>query len=61
MERQQRIADEVAGKKRRATNADDDPTDSPEEDRRKRKRDLELRKVVEEHTVCSSSVFLIVG
>lgn len=52
-ERQQRIADEVAGKKKRAANADPDADlhGNAEDNRRKRRRDEELRKVVEEHNV----------
>ncbi|KAH8111464.1 hypothetical protein DFH11DRAFT_1463507, partial [Phellopilus nigrolimitatus] len=48
-ERQQRIADEVAGKKRRAANADEDAAANPEDDRKKRKRDSDIRRVVDEH------------
>ncbi|KAJ8703356.1 hypothetical protein PTI98_001983 [Pleurotus ostreatus] len=50
-ERQQRIADEVAGKKRRAANAE--PALSVEEElemRKKRRVDEAIRKGVEEHT-----------
>ncbi|KAL0949026.1 hypothetical protein HGRIS_009121 [Hohenbuehelia grisea] len=50
-ERQQRLADEVSGKKRRAANADVGL--SPEEElemRKKRRRDEEIRKGVETHT-----------
>ncbi|KII86248.1 hypothetical protein PLICRDRAFT_164662 [Plicaturopsis crispa FD-325 SS-3] len=50
-ERQQRIADEVSGKKRRAANADEGVT--PEEAleaRKKRKLDEQIRRGVEEHT-----------
>ncbi len=51
-ERQQRLADEVSGKRRRAVNADPDAED--EVDARKRKRyDAEVRKGVEEYTVRS--------
>ena len=53
-ERQQRIADEVSGKKRRAANAPDDAESTPEaalEARKKRKRDEEIKKNVEKHTV----------
>ena len=49
-ERQQRIADEVAGKKRRAANAED-ASANPEDDRKRRRRDEEIRQVVEEHNV----------
>ena len=51
-ERQQRLADEVSGKKRRAVETqpvDDDPDGS----KKRRRRDEELiRKGVEDHTVC---------
>ncbi|KAI0358901.1 hypothetical protein OH77DRAFT_1420401 [Trametes cingulata] len=48
-ERQQRIADEVAGKRRRA--ADVDPTEDNDPDARKRRRyEEEVRRGVEEHT-----------
>lgn len=48
-ERQQRIADEVSGKKRRAANA---PEDEPDPDAIKRaRRDEEIRRGVAEHTV----------
>ena len=48
-ERQQRIADEVSGKKRRAANA---PDEEPDPDAVKRmKRDEEIRREVEAHTV----------
>ncbi|CDO70954.1 hypothetical protein BN946_scf184829.g63 [Trametes cinnabarina] len=48
-ERQQRIADEVAGKRRRA--ADVDPTEDTDPDARKRRRyEEEVRRGVEEHT-----------
>jgi hypothetical protein len=51
-ERQQRLADEVAGKKRRAVNAEKEMSVEEEmEMRRKRKRDEEIRRGVEEHTV----------
>lgn len=51
-ERQQRLADEVSGKKRRKQNADAEI--SPEEAleaRKKRKRDESIRTGVDEHTV----------
>ncbi|KAI0063235.1 hypothetical protein BV25DRAFT_1824826 [Artomyces pyxidatus] len=48
-ERQQRIADEVMGKKRRVENAEVDP-DAEEDARKRRKRDEELKREVEEHT-----------
>lgn len=48
-ERQQRIVDEVSGKKRRAANA---PDEEPDPDTVKRiKRDQEIRREVEAHTV----------
>jgi len=47
-ERQQRIADEVSGKKRRAANA---PEEEPDPDAiKRRKRDQEIRRGVEAHT-----------
>ena len=51
-ERQQRLADEVAGKRRRAVNADPeaDP-EAIEEGRKKRRYDEEIRKGVDEYTV----------
>nr|GAT49940.1 predicted protein [Mycena chlorophos] len=52
-ERQQRLADEVAGKKRRLANSSAGPSDSREEDLEARKRarvDAELRESVAEHT-----------
>ncbi|ETW87722.1 hypothetical protein HETIRDRAFT_469948 [Heterobasidion irregulare TC 32-1] len=48
-ERQQRLADEVLGKKRRIENADATEGDE-DEARKKRKRDAEIRREVEEHT-----------
>jgi len=51
-ERQQRIADEVSGKKRRAVNAEDSV--SPEEAlaaRKKQRRDEEIKRNVDEYTV----------
>ncbi len=52
-ERQQRLADEVAGKRRRAVNADPDAGDESKEaeSRKKRRRDEEIRKGVDEYTV----------
>ena len=48
-ERQQRIADEVSGKKRRAANA---PDEEPDPDAiKRRRRDEEIRREVEAHTV----------
>ncbi|KAI0078532.1 hypothetical protein K474DRAFT_1706416 [Panus rudis PR-1116 ss-1] len=49
-ERQQRLADEVAGKRRRAVNADPNADEDVAEARKKRKRDEELRKGVDEYT-----------
>ncbi|KAJ7118623.1 hypothetical protein C8R43DRAFT_1241809 [Mycena crocata] len=50
-ERQQRLADEVSGKKRRAANSGDAPSAAEELEARKRQRvDEELRRGVEEHT-----------
>ncbi|KAL5518420.1 hypothetical protein ACEPAH_102 [Sanghuangporus vaninii] len=57
-ERQQRVADEVAGKKRRAANAEDDASDDRDV-QRKRQRDLELRKVVNEHNKSSRGKTLV--
>ncbi|KIO03233.1 hypothetical protein M404DRAFT_145967 [Pisolithus tinctorius Marx 270] len=47
-ERQQRLADEVSGRKRKAANAE--PVEDPEDARKKKKRDEEIRRGVEEHT-----------
>ncbi|KAG9310277.1 hypothetical protein JVU11DRAFT_9395 [Chiua virens] len=47
-ERQQRLADEVSGRKRRAVNAE--PVEDEEEARKRRRRDAEIRMGVEEHT-----------
>ncbi|KAJ7592783.1 hypothetical protein C8J56DRAFT_778987 [Mycena floridula] len=52
-ERQQRLADEVSGKKRRAVNADTGPLAGSEEDLEMRKRqriDAQIRSGVENHT-----------
>ncbi|KAI5115560.1 hypothetical protein M0805_006259, partial [Coniferiporia weirii] len=52
VERQQRIADEVAGKRRRAANADDSEAGNAKdgkEERKRRRRDDEVRRVVDEH------------
>ncbi|KAJ6511563.1 hypothetical protein C8R47DRAFT_1173634 [Mycena vitilis] len=50
-ERQQRLADEVSGKKRRATNSGDAPSAAEELETRKRQRiDEKLRRDVDEHT-----------
>ena len=55
-ERQQRLADEVLGKKRRIENADATEGDE-DEARKKRKRDAEIRREVEEHTVRADGPF----
>jgi len=47
-ERQQRLADEVSGRKRRATNAE--PEEDPDDAKKRRRRDAEIRKGVDEHT-----------
>ena len=59
-ERQQRIADEVSGKKKRAANADDAPADGQDEQARrvKQKMDEEIRREVEAHTVRPFPLFL---
>ena len=49
-ERQQRLADEVAGRKRRAANAE--PEEDPHDAAKRRRRDEHIRRGVEEHTVC---------
>ncbi|KAI0033701.1 hypothetical protein K488DRAFT_77705 [Vararia minispora EC-137] len=50
-ERQQRLADEVMGKRRRKENAEEDfDSESAEEMQKRRRRDLELRQQVDEHT-----------
>ncbi|KAA1468356.1 hypothetical protein DENSPDRAFT_869636 [Dentipellis sp. KUC8613] len=49
-ERQQRLADEVLGKKRRIENADPAELEAEEDARKRRKRDAELKREVEEHT-----------
>lgn len=53
-ERQQRLADEVMGKRRRAVNAEPDEADDPET-RKRRRHDEEVRRGVEEYTVCLST------
>lgn len=53
-ERQQRLADEVSGRKRRAVNADPVADEDEEEARKRRRRDAEIRKGVDEHTVSPS-------
>lgn len=50
-ERQQRLADEVSGKRRRAVNAEPDAEDELEA-RKRRRHDEDVRKGVEEYTVC---------
>jgi hypothetical protein len=55
-ERQQRLADEVMGKKRRVENADpdldgEDADGLPEDAHKRRKREAELQRQVEEYTV----------
>jgi len=47
-ERQQRLADEVAGRKRRAANAE--PEEDPHDAAKRRRRDEHIRRGVEEHT-----------
>ncbi|KAG1741878.1 uncharacterized protein EDB91DRAFT_1026366, partial [Suillus paluster] len=47
-EKQQRLADEVAGRKRRATNTE--PEEDSHEAAKRRRRDEEIRRGVEEHT-----------
>jgi len=51
-ERQQRLADEVMGKRRRKENADVDAADdeNPEDARKRRRYDAELQRQVDEHT-----------
>jgi hypothetical protein len=52
-ERQQRIADEVSGKKRRAANADAGANADEDDAQRKlkKRKDEEIRREVEEHNV----------
>jgi len=52
-ERQQRLADEVMGKKRRVENADDAEQDpqAEEDANKRRKRDAGLRRQVDDYTV----------
>jgi len=47
-ERQQRLADEVSGRKRRAVNAE--PVEDDEDTRKRRRRDAAIRRGVDEHT-----------
>ena len=49
-ERQQRIADEVSGKKRRAANPEPEVEDA--DSRKKQRRDEEIRRVIDDHNVC---------
>ncbi|KAI0932804.1 hypothetical protein AcW1_000178 [Taiwanofungus camphoratus] len=49
-ERQQRLADEVAGKRRRITEVDAVPVEEEAERKKRRKHEEEIRKEVEEHT-----------
>lgn len=61
-ERQQRLADEVMGKKRRVENADldqeGDEDESATDGAKRRKREAELQRQVEEYTVrLSPTVF----
>ena len=52
-ERQQRLADEVMGKRRRTENADDDASGADAaEARKRRKREAELQRQVDDYTVC---------
>lgn len=62
-ERAQRVADEVAGRKRRAVDVDDAVSgggvnDQEGEVGRKRRRDEGLKRVVEEHNVRVMSLYL---
>jgi hypothetical protein len=50
-ERQQRLADEVAGRKRRAVNAE--PEEDAHDAAKRRRRDEQIRRGVDEHTVCN--------
>lgn len=59
-ERQQRLADEVSGRKRRVVNAE--PVEDEEEARKRQRRDAEVRKGVDRHTVrlrSSGFVFML--
>ncbi|THH06338.1 hypothetical protein EW146_g9640, partial [Bondarzewia mesenterica] len=47
---QQRVADEVMGKKRRVENAEDVADENEDDARKRRKRDAEMRREVEAHT-----------
>ena len=60
-EKQQRLADEVMGKRRRAENADPDQEgDEEEEGAKRRKREAELQRQVEEHTVRSGIILVFI-
>jgi hypothetical protein len=59
-ERQQRLADEVMGRKRRVENADldqDADAHAKDDDSKRRKRDAKLQRQVEEYTVRLSITF----
>jgi hypothetical protein len=59
-ERQQRLADEVMGRKRRVENADldqDADAHAKDDDSKRRKRDAKLQRQVEEYTVRLSIPF----
>ncbi|KAI0294805.1 hypothetical protein BC826DRAFT_1010628, partial [Russula brevipes] len=59
-ERQQRLADEVMGKKRRVENADPDLVDDAADDGpKRRKREAELQRQVDEYTVRSGVVSFV--
>ncbi len=63
-ERQQRLADEVMGKKRRVENADPDQEGDDEEATdgvKRRKREAELQRQVDEYTVCLSLTVFCLG
>ncbi|KAG2135135.1 hypothetical protein DEU56DRAFT_399943 [Suillus clintonianus] len=55
-EKQQRLADEVAGRKRRATNAE--PEEESHDAAKRRRQDEEIRRGVDEHTVCFLSLLV---
>ena len=56
-ERQQRIADEVAGKRRRATDKSSMDPEAEREMRKRRKYEEEVRRGVEEHTVSNIQTY----
>jgi uncharacterized protein DUF3752 len=63
-EKQQRLADEVMGKRRRVENADPDQERDGEEATdgvKRRKREAELQRQVDEYTVCSSPTVFSFG